>query len=187
MGEMEEWGIVLDYLPRGKSTSTSPEPLVQILGYNHFTILEAVVRRGVEVAVGEKVYVGKGERNKIDHIKGRISYYELTGAGKAELDNAVERIVKEREADFVNFFNKCGAVTIRLHQLELLPGIGKKHMGDILREREKRPFTSFADIKERVALLPDPTKLVRDRILTELRGESRYYILTRPPYKRKEG
>jgi len=76
-------------------------------------------------------------------------------------------------------------VTIRLHQLELIPGVGKKHMRDIIAEREKKPFENFADISARVPLLPDPAMLIVQRIEEELRGESKYYILTRPPQKRE--
>ena len=72
---------------------------------------------------------------------------------------------------------------IRLHQLELLPGVGKKHMLDILAQREKKPFESFKDLSTRVTLLPDPHKLIVERILEELKGESKYYIMTRPPYQ----
>ena len=67
---------------------------------------------------------------------------------------------------------------MRRHQIELLPGIGKKHMNEILEEREKAPFTSFKDIKERVKLIPDPEKAVIKRILQELQGEEKYSLFT---------
>jgi putative nucleotide binding protein len=98
----------------------------------------------------------------------------------------LRRIIKEKEAYFVSFFNKCGPINIRLHQLELLPGVGKKHMRDILDERERKPFESLEDINKRVALLPDASKIIADRILEEMTGKSKYYILTRPPYQKEE-
>lgn len=178
---MEEHAYVIDSLPYGKSTDVRREAVIQVVGDLNFTLLEVVPKPGTMPAVEEKIYIGKGERDKVDHIKGRITYNELTSASKAELERAIMMIISEREQEFVQFFSKCGSVTIRLHQLELLPGIGKKHMLDILAEREKKPFESFKEIAERVPLLPDPRKLLVARVLEEMKAESKYYILTRPP------
>ncbi|VVC72207.1 Uncharacterised protein [uncultured archaeon] len=180
---MEEYALVLDYLPYGKSADVRREPTAQAVGESHFTLLELVPKPGTPLAVGERIYIGKGDREKIDHIKGRISYFELTGGAKSELEHAIRQIIDAREADFVQFFNKSGPVTIRLHQLELFPGVGKKHMLDIIRERERKPFESLKEVGERVKLLPDPKKLIYERVLEELKGGSKYYILSRPPYQ----
>jgi hypothetical protein len=51
--------------------------------------------------------------------------------------------VKDREQDFVTFFNKALSITPKLHMLHLLPGIGKKLMWEILEERNKKPFAEF--------------------------------------------
>lgn len=183
---MEEYGLVLEHMPSGKATDMKREPLAQLLGENAFTLLEVVPKHDVPLAIGERVYIGKGDREKIDHIKSRIAYNDLTSAARAELKTVARKIIETREQHFVNFFNKCGAITIRLHQLELLPGIGKKHMNDLLTEREKKQFESFADIASRVKLLPDPAKVIADRIEEELMGESKYYILTRPPARQEQ-
>ena len=39
-----------------------------------------------------------------------------------------------------------------MHMLELLPGVGKKHMWEIIEARKDKPFESFEDIKNRVKL-----------------------------------
>lgn len=179
---MEEYSLVLDFLPYGKSADVKKESVAQVVGESHFTLLEIVPKPGVHMDVGERVYIGKGDREKVDHIKGRINYIDMTSASKAELDHAVRQIIGLREAEFVLFFNKCGPITIRLHQLELLPGVGKKHMLDIISERERKPFENFKDLGERVKLLPDPRKLLAERVLEELKGGGKYYILTRPPH-----
>ncbi|MDD5317799.1 MAG: DUF655 domain-containing protein [Candidatus ainarchaeum sp.] len=179
---MEEYAVVLDFLPYGKSADVRRESVAQALGESHFTILELVPKPGAAMAVGERIYIGKGDREKVDHIKGRISYFELTGGAKSELERAIKGIIDARESDFVQFFNKSGPITIRLHQLELLPGVGKKHMLDIMRERERKPFESLKEVSERVKLLPDPRKLLYERVLEELKGGSKYYLLSRPPY-----
>ena len=71
-----------------------------------------------------------------------------------------------------------------MHSLELLPGVGKKHLSAILKAREEKPFESFKDISERVSLLQDPIKLLTERVILELKGESRFYMLTRPQYQK---
>ena len=66
-----------------------------------------------------------------------------------------------------------------MHALELIPGIGKKYMWQIVDEREKRPFESFKDLQERVNI-PNPAKLLAKRVVEELMGESKYRLFTRP-------
>ncbi len=180
---LEENAIVLDYLPTGRSTSIRPEPVVQILGADRFTLLEAVPKVP-DIKVGETVYIGKGDRNKISVIKGRLQYNDLTEASKRELPNAVSEVIKSNEAKFVGLFNTASPINIRMHALELLPGVGKKHLTAILDARDEKNFESFEDIAKRVPLLQDPVKLLCDRVILELKGESRFYILTRPPQHR---
>ena len=42
--------------------------------------------------------------------------------------------------------------------------------------RHEKPFESFADIKLRVKLMPDPEKIVIKRILRELEGSEKHKI-----------
>jgi putative nucleotide binding protein len=180
---LEEHAIVLDYLPTGRSSSVRSEPVVQIMGEEKFTLLEAVPKVP-EIKVGEKVYIGKGERDKIAVIKGRLQYNDLTEVSKNELPIAVSTIIKANEPKFVEIFNTASPLNIRMHSLELLPGVGKKHLSAILEARDEKKFESFDDIAKRVSLLQDPVKLIADRVILELKGDSRFYILTRPPQHR---
>ena len=82
-------------------------------------------------------------------------------------------------AEFIGFINKAGPINMRRHQLELLPGIGKKHMLEILERREEGPFKDFNDLKERVKQLPDPEKIIVRRILLELEGNEKYYLFVK--------
>jgi putative nucleotide binding protein len=181
MMQLEEYAVVIDYMPLGKATDAGRGPMCQLLGTSYFTILEATVKPEAKMSIGEKVYVGKDAREKIDHIKGRITYDQLTTGARNELKNAIRATIMVREAEFVNFFNKSGALTMRVNSLALLPGIGKKHMTDIMAEREKKPFESMADIAKRVALLPDPAHLIIQRIEKELEGNEKHYLFARPP------
>jgi putative nucleotide binding protein len=179
----EEFAYVLDYLPEGKPRSAMhgfrAEPIVQLLGEDYFTLLEAVVNMGAALNPSERVYVGKSAaRTKISHILGRTNYEELTSEAKNELLNVVEEIAKSHEKRFTNFYNEAQAITPRMHSLELLPGIGKKYMWAILKEREKKPFENYQDIQTRTQI-SDPVKMIAKRIKLELSEEPKYKIFVR--------
>ncbi|MFB0501976.1 MAG: DUF655 domain-containing protein [Candidatus Bathyarchaeia archaeon] len=179
----EEHAYVLDFLPHGRHGARPgyrAGALVQVIGEGYFTLLEAIVKEGVVLKSFEKVYVGKEAREKITYIIGRIGYDELTTTAKMELAAAVEKIVLNRKSWFINFFNTAQAITPRMHALELIPGIGKKYMWQILDEREKKPFKNFEDLQQR-ANMPNPAKLITKRILEELAGESKHRLFTRAP------
>ena len=176
----EEYAYVLDFMLSGKSFSNRPEPISQLLGEEWFTLLEATPKPAAALALGERVYIGKNERDKILLIKTRISYNELTQTSRNELPNLVMKIVRTNEKRFVDIFNNAGPLNIRQHSLEILPGVGKKHLEAILKARNEKKFENFADIEARVALLQDPAKLVSERVLSELEGNERFYMLTKP-------
>jgi putative nucleotide binding protein len=90
----------------------------------------------------------------------------------------VEKLVKENEPKYVTAFNDLQPLTPRLHGLELIPGIGKTFMKEILEMREKHPFESFDDIQERVRLR-DPAKMIAKRIVEELAGDTRVSIFVK--------
>ena len=70
-------------------------------------------------------------------------------------------------------------MTMRMHQIELIPGFGKKHMWEILEVRKEKPFESFADLKARVKLLPDPKLAIVKRILLEMEGKEKWKVFVR--------
>jgi putative nucleotide binding protein len=150
------------------------------VGEEYFTFLEAIAREGIVLKTSDRVYVGKDSRRKITYIIGRINYEDLTSNAKMELSGTVEKIVLNREKWFINFFNTAQAITPRMHALELIPGIGKKYMWQIVDEREKKPFQNLEDLQNR-ANMPNPSKLITRRILEELSGESKYRLFTRAP------
>jgi len=179
--KMEEWGYVLDYLPTGKPMDRTFEAVAQVVGDRYLTLLEVIIIKGKDVKIDQKIGIGKDNRSEVEKIKRRMQFSELTNNARSALPKALEKIVGERENEFVNFFNRCGPITLRQHQLELIPGIGKKHMEDLLSEREKEPFKSFEEMKARIALLPNPAHMIVDRIMIELEGKDKYYLFVRPP------
>jgi putative nucleotide binding protein len=185
---LEEHLIVLDFLPQGYSDDSRPifkrEGIIQGIGDKHFTLLEAISRKGVHLNPHERVYIGPNKRDKVHHVRGRIGHADLTETAKIELKYVVKELVLKNEKRFVEFFNKSTPLTTRLHQLELIPGIGKKHMWAIIEARKERDFTSFGDIKERVKLLPDPQMAITKRILRELYEKEKYYLFVTPPRRK---
>ena len=183
--QYEEYAYVLDFLSHGKPGSRPTGragyragALIQSVGEEFFTLLEALVKEELVLKPGDRVYVGKESREEVTYIIGRIGYEELTAAAKAELPTVIAKVVQNREAWFVNFFNTARAITPRMHALELIPGIGKKYMWQVINEREKKPFLNFEDITKRTEL-PNPVKLITKRVLEELDSESKYRLFTR--------
>jgi putative nucleotide binding protein len=181
----EEYAVVLDFLLHGRPSfrptgraGYRAGALIQCVGEEFFTLLEALVKEGLMLKPNDRVYVGKQAREEVTYIIGRIGFDELTAAAKAELPSVISRIVLNREKWFVNFFNTARAITPRMHALELVPGIGKKYMWQVINERERKPFDSFEDLQKRTEL-PNPVKLVTKRIMEELEGDSKYRLFTR--------
>ena len=180
---MEDYAWVVEYLSAGRADAIRKEPMVQLVGTRFFTLLEATVTPSANIVMGQKVYVGKEGRTDISHIKGRIGYNDLTNGAREFLPAMIKKAVGERESDFVNFINNAKPISIRVHTLDLLPGIGKKNMEAILKEREAKPFESMADLHKRVPSLADPTGVFVQRILSELEGKEKYYLFTKPPFQ----
>lgn len=179
----DEWAIVLDFLPHGHYGMDRPQPVAQVLGDRYFSLLEVIVREGMSLSVGERVYIGDGKRDKIKYIRGRIGPNQLTAAARQELEPTIQKIVEKNPKRFIEFFNRSTQLTTRMHQLELLPGIGKRHLWSIIDERKIKPFESFEDIKKRIPLLPDPEKMIIKRIIEELENKDRYRIFVPKPEK----
>ncbi len=183
----EEYAYILDIIPTSALDFQrirtyklqGYDYIVHALGEQYFTLLELTPKVGKEIKVREKVFIGKGYRDKIERIVRRITYDELSQEAKDLIPSIVEEIVSNKEQYFVDFFNRAGPITPRLHSLELLRGIGKKTLWDILNERKKEPFKSFEDIKNRTGI--DAKKVIVERIIEELKGGQKYYLFVAPP------
>jgi len=176
----EENAIVLDFLPNGYPFDERPmymkTPIVQALGKEHFVLLELVPKKGIHLQPYEEVYIGEGKRDKVHHIVGKLHLNKLTRTASSELEYAVKDIVEKNEKKFIDFFNSARPLSTRMHQIELLPGVGKKHMWEIINSREEKPFENFNDIKKRVKLMPDPEKIIVKRIIEELGGSEKHRL-----------
>src|SRR3972149_5482050 len=181
----EEHARVLDFLSHGRPgmrvqgrAGYRAGALVQLVGEEFFTLLEALVKDGAALKPHDRVYVGKEAREEITYIIGRIGYEELTASAKMELPTAINSIVLNRERWFIGFFNDARAIKPRMHALELIPGLGKNELWQVINERERKQFETFEDLQKRTEL-PNPAKLITKRVLEELEGDSKYRLFPR--------
>jgi putative nucleotide binding protein len=176
----EEHAYVLDFTPRGKSTTVRGREgvIIQAIGEERLTLLELLGIPNATVEIGERLYIGREAREKVSSVLGRLEYNDISQAAKNELPNIIEKVVVANEQRFVNYINNAQPITPRIHALELIPGIGKTYMMTIIKERDKKKFENFADLQSRVGLR-DPAKLVAKRIIEEIMGQVRMNLFVR--------
>ena len=176
----EEYAYVLDYKSRGKSTTVHGRmgTIVIALGEERLTLLEILGIENSTFDIGERVYIGKEGRTKVQSVLGKINYGKISDSAKNEIPKVVESIVTTSEKRFVDYINNAQPLTPRVHALELIPGIGKTYMGVIIKEREKESFQSFRDIEERTGL-KEPIKHLVQRIVEEISEETRMNLFVK--------
>ncbi|MFQ5908628.1 MAG: DUF655 domain-containing protein [Thermoplasmata archaeon] len=176
---MEDYARVIDYLAQGhpEGPRHRREALAYGLGEDEFKLFELVPKEGLDLVIGERLYIGKDLdlRDKVQHVKRRIGYEELTVAAQNELPFVLEEIIEGQEERYLRFYNEAQAITTRFHMLELIPGLGKKTMWGILEERKGGPFVSFEDLTKRVPNLHHPARLLAKRIEMELADPAQKY------------
>nr|MDO8088326.1 DUF655 domain-containing protein [Candidatus Sigynarchaeum springense] len=180
----EDFAWELDFLPHGYVDDPRPmhlrDSIVQVLGDHYFSLLEVIIDReksaNFKFEPGQRVFIGKGDQNVIGHRFKRIGYERLTINAKAELPHILEKIVSADPMRFLAFFNNSQPISTKMHQLELLPGIGKKTMWQIIDARKKKTFATFAEITERTGI-SKPEIVIVKRILKELENPDEKYLL----------
>lgn len=171
--------VVLDYLPHGRAGDDRPRyrrsPLAQTLGTDGFGLFELVLESGEGVKIGDQVPIDPPDEG-VAAVR-EIGYDDLSGGARSELEHVVRDLVDADEARFVDFYNEAGPISLRLHQLNLLPGIGDKLRDKVLDARKRGPFNSFEEVENRVSGLHNPKETIIERILEEIRGENVKYRL----------
>lgn len=166
-----DYAIVLDIVtqPGNRKKAVIDGPLLQLIGENHFTLLEATPKADTHTGWGERIYIGKDKpREKVDHILGRISYKNLTGYALHRLRNSdiLVGIIEREQEKVVNFFNTAKPVSRLRHELERI-GITKEQLSRVLTEKDRSAFTSLDDIITRTGITDLKDKVAK-RVLTEL-------------------
>jgi len=176
----EEYAYVLDFVSRGKSRTVRGRDgiIITALGEDRLTVLELLGVPNSTFEIGERVYIGKEGRTKVLSVLGRLEHNNISASAQSELSGVVEKIVLQNEQRFIDYLNNAQPLTPRIHALELIPGVGKTYMKTMLEEREKKKFTDFKDLQDRVGL-KEPVKQIAKRILEEITGESRMNLFVR--------
>jgi putative nucleotide binding protein len=167
--------VLLDVLPNGRPDDDRPpsrkSPVAYGLGTDSFRLYELSLDEDADVSVSDRLGVDGPAVGRYREV----SYDGLTRNAAAEVEYAVEEIVDGDEARFVDFYNEAGPITLRLHQLNLLPGVGKQLRNNVLDERKRGPFESFDEVSERVSGLHRPREVIVERIVEEIREDDLKY------------
>ena len=171
---------MLDFVERGKSSTVRGREgiILTALGEDRLTLLEVLGVENTTFEVGERIYIGKQGRTKVQSVLGKLEYAKISQTAQSEISGVVQKIVTQNEKRFIDYLNNSQPLTPRIHALELIPGIGKTYMKIMLEEREKRKFESFEDLQRRVGL-KDPIKHIAKRIMEEITGEARMNLFVK--------
>jgi putative nucleotide binding protein len=176
----EEYAYVLEHKSRAKSTTVRGRTgvIVIALGEERLTLLEILGIENSTFDIGERIYIGKEGRTKVQSVLGKMDYSKTPDSAKNEIPSVVESIVTTNEKKFVDYINNAQPLTPRVHALELIPGIGKTYMNVIIKERENEQFQSYHDIETRAGL-KEPIKHLTQRIIEEISGKARLNLFVK--------
>ncbi|MEF8801221.1 MAG: DUF655 domain-containing protein [Halolamina sp.] len=183
-GRDEEYAVVLDHLPYGRPDDDRPQhqkpEVAYAVGEGSFDLFELTLAEDADVSIGDRLVVAPEADREIVSRYREIQYEDLSRGAEQELEYVVEEIVDRHAQRFLDYFTEAQPLTLRLHQLNILPGIGEKLRNDILDSRKyDGPFESFEDLEERVSGLHNPKQIVVDRIMEELtEDEIKYRAFT---------
>jgi putative nucleotide binding protein len=174
--EPEEYAVVLDHLPYGRPDDDRPQhqkpEVAYAVGEATFDLFELTLAADADVSIGDRLVVApEADREVVSRYR-EVGYDDLSRGAEQELEYVVEEIVERHPQRFLDYFNEAQPLTLRLHQLNVLPGIGEKLRNDILDSRKyDGPFESFEELEDRISGLHDPKGTVVERVLEELRED----------------
>jgi putative nucleotide binding protein len=176
----EEYAYVLNFSSRSRSkTVKGREGIIVIaLGEERLTLLEILGLENSEFEIGEKIYIGKDGRTKVQSVLGKLDYEQISDSSQSELNNVVSTIVKNNESRFINYINNAQPLTPRKHSLELIPGIGKTYLKVIIDEINKKKFENYKDLELRAGI-NEPVTHLSKRILEEISGETQFKLFVK--------
>ena len=176
----EEDAYVLDYDSKGRSKTVRGREgiIVTAIGEERLTLLEILGSENSIFEVGEKIYIGKEGRTKVESVLGKLDYENISSTAQNEVTSVVESIVKNNQQRFVDYVNNAQPLTPRKHSLELIPGIGKTYLKLILEQISRNKFSDYQDMEERAGL-KDPVHHITKRIMEEITGETQFHLFVK--------
>ena len=178
--KFEEHAYVLDFSTRGRSKTVRGREgiIVTALGEERLALLEILGLDESEFEIGEKIYIGKEGRTKVQSVLGKLDFEQISDSAQTELNNVVSTIVKNNETRFVNYINNAQPLTPRKHSLELIPGIGKTYLKVIIDEINKKKFDDYNDLELRAGI-KEPVNHLSKRIIDEISGETQFRLFVK--------
>jgi|TARA_B110000014_G_scaffold9650_1_gene6653 putative nucleotide binding protein len=176
----EEYAYVLDFCSMAKSKTVRGREgiIITALGEERLTLLEILGAEDSIFDIGEKIYIGKEGRTKVQSVLGKLDYKQISGSSQSEIDNVVKTIVTNNEERFVDYINNAQPLTPRKHSLELIPGIGKTYLKLIIEQINKQKFLNYKDMEERAGL-KEPVNHLSKRIIEEISGETQFRLFVK--------
>ena len=176
----EEYAYVLDFCSMAKSKTVRGRDgiIITALGEERLTLLEILGAEDSIFDIGEKIYIGKEGRTKVQSVLGKLDYKQISGSSQSEIDNVVKTIVTNNEERFVDYINNAQPLTPRKHSLELIPGIGKTNLKLIIEQINKQKFLNYKDMEKRAGL-KEPVKHLSKRIIEEISGETQFRLFVK--------
>ena len=180
MHKYEEYAYVLDFSSRQRSKTVRGREgiIVTALGEERLTLLEILGLENSEFEIGEKIYIGKEGRTKVQSVLGKLDYEQISDSTQSELNNVIYTIVANNESRFINYINNAQPLTPRKHSLELIPGIGKTYLKVIINEINKKKFENYKDLEIRAGI-KEPIKHLSRRIIEEISGETQFKLFVK--------
>ena len=178
--KFEEYAYVLDFDMRGKSQTVRGRDgiIITAKGEKRLTLLEILGVEDSDFEVGEKIFIGKEGRTKIQSVLGKLDHTKISTNAQNELPNIVEKIVRTNEEYFLDYLNNAQPITPRKHSLELIPGIGKTYLKIMLDQISKKKFTDYNDLENRAGL-KEPVKHLTKRIMEEVTGQTQFHLFVK--------
>ena len=178
--KFEEYAYVLDFDTHGKSQTVRDRDgiILTAIGEQRLTLLEVLGVTDSNFNIGEKIFIGKEGRTKIQSVLGKLNFEKISTNAQTELPSIIEKIVRTNEQYFVDYFNNAQPITPRKHSLELIPGVGKTYLKIILDQISKKKFTDYNDLENRAGL-KEPVKHLSKRIMEEITGQTQFHLFVK--------
>ena len=178
--KFEEYAYVLDFDTRGKSQTVRGRDgiILSAIGEQRLVLLEILGAEDSSFEIGEKIFIGKEGRTKVESVLGKLDYTKISSNAQNELPNIIDKIVITNEEYFVDYINNAQPVTPRKHSLELIPGVGKTYLKIILDQISKKKFTDYNDLENRAGL-KEPVKHLTKRIMEEITGQTQFHLFVK--------